>query len=72
MKSYFDAKPFHQKLCLNLSNDIQEAILKNAIKFYINAKKENLFFFSNKQILIIQEGATSVNNHPKILSQSSH
>ncbi|MDO5380003.1 Crp/Fnr family transcriptional regulator [Phascolarctobacterium sp.] len=57
MKSYFDAKPFHQKLCLNLSNDIQDAILKNAIKFYINAKKENLFFFSNKQILIIQEGA---------------
>lgn len=46
MKSYFDAKPFHQKLCLNLSNDIQEAILKNAIKFYINAKKENLFFLA--------------------------
>lgn len=45
------------KFCTKLSTEVREEIFKNRIWFNLNAKEEQLFYFNNKQILIIESGS---------------
>lgn len=45
------------KFCTKLSTEVRDEIFKNRIWFNLNAKEEQLFYFNNKQILIIESGS---------------